>query len=226
MHPELTAQALFTLKHSLAGPALADCSAVWTLLPRLADLIRSLADGLPAAGWEELAPEVWVARGVAVPQTATLIGPAIIGPDTELRPGAYIRGSVLVGRGCVVGNATELKNAVLFDEVEVPHFNYVGDSILGWRAHLGAGAICSNVRTDSRTVRLHGFGDVIDSGLAKLGALLGDGADVGSNAVLNPGTVLGRGSRVYPLSSVRRHVPSRSIHKQNGDIVAILKEAE
>ncbi|MDI9497793.1 MAG: UDP-N-acetylglucosamine pyrophosphorylase [Bacillota bacterium] len=226
MLPELTAQALFTLEHSLAGPALADCGAVWTLLSRLADLIRSLAAGLPAGEWEEVAPEVWVARGVVVPQTATLIGPAIIGPDTELRPGAYVRGSVLVGRGCVVGNSTELKNCILFDEVEVPHFNYVGDSILGWRAHLGAGAICSNVRTDGRTVRIHGFGDAIDSGLAKLGAILGDGADVGSNAVLNPGTVLGRGSRVYPLSSVRRQVPSRSIHKQNGDIVAILEEAK
>ena len=120
MLPELTAQALFTLEHSLAGPALADCGAVWTLLSRLADLIRSLAAGLPAGEWEEVAPEVWVARGVVVPQTATLIGPAIIGPDTELRPGAYVRGSVLVGRGCVVGNSTELKNCILFDEVEVP----------------------------------------------------------------------------------------------------------
>ncbi|MDI9470040.1 MAG: UDP-N-acetylglucosamine pyrophosphorylase [Bacillota bacterium] len=226
MLPELKPQTLFTLEHSLAGPALADCEAVWMLLPRLADLIRSIGSGLPTADWVELAPEVWVARGVDVPATVTLHGPAIIGPGTELRPGAYVRGSVLVGRDCVVGNSTELKNCILFDQVQVPHFNYVGDSILGWRAHLGAGVICSNVRTDGRTVRIQGLGDTIDSQLKKLGAILGDGADVGSNSVLNPGTVLGPGSRVYPLSSVRRYVPSRSIHKQNGDIVAILEEAK
>lgn len=192
----------------------------WEVLPRIGAFVRALGPTLPADEYDEVEEGVWLHRSVKRYPGVTIAAPAVIGPDTELRPGAFLRGNVLVGRGCVVGNSTELKNCILFDRVQVPHYNYVGDSILGRGAHLGAGAICSNVRTDKQNVVVHGAdGADYPTGLRKFGAILGDGADVGCNSVLCPGAVLGPGAQVYPLSRVRGTVPAGHIFKAQGDVV-------
>ena len=160
-----------------------------------------------------------MAKSAKVFPTATILGPAIIGPNTEVRPGAFIRGSALVGEGCVVGNSTELKNVILFDNVQVPHYNYVGDSILGYHSHMGAGSITSNVKSDKTLVVVHSASEHMETGLKKMGAMLGDFVEVGCNSVLNPGTVIGRHSNVYPLSMVRGVVPERHIFKRPGEVV-------
>ena len=192
----------------------------WEVLPRIGAFVRALGPTLPADEYDEVEEGVWLHRSVKRYPGVAVAAPAVIGPDTELRPGAFLRGNVLVGRGCVVGNSTELKNCILFDRVQVPHYNYVGDSILGRGAHLGAGAICSNVRTDKQNVVVHGAdGADYPTGLRKFGAILGDGADVGCNSVLCPGAVLGPGAQVYPLSRVRGTVPAGHIFKAQGNVV-------
>ena len=210
---------LFDLTHTLGGDYLARFTYPWEALAGISDLILTLGPAL-GADYESPAPDVWVHKTARVAPTAFLGGPCIIGPDTEVRHGAFIRGSALVGAGCVVGNSVELKNVILFDGVQTPHYNYVGDSILGYKAHMGAGSITSNVKSDKTLVVVRCGGERMETGRKKVGAMLGDHVEIGCNSVLNPGTVVGRNSRVYPLSSVRGTVPAGSIYKRGGDITA------
>ena len=217
----LTIHELFDLSHSLAGDFLAGFTYPWEALPHIREEILRLIGTLPKEEYREAAPQVWVHSTVTVAPTASLTGPAIIGPNTEIRPGAFIRGSALVGADCVVGNSVELKNVIIFDHVQVPHYNYVGDSILGYGAHMGAGAVTSNIKSDRTLVVVRNGGERFETGLRKMGAVLGDHVEVGCNSVLNPGTVIGPDSRVYPLSSVRGVIPPRHIYKNSGEIVEI-----
>ena len=210
---------LYDLTHSLAGEYLSGFEYPWQALGGIKALILSLGPQL-GEGYREVTPTVWVHETATVAPTAFLGAPCIIGPGTEVRHCAFIRGSALVGANCVVGNSVELKNVILFDNVQVPHYNYVGDSILGYKAHMGAGSITSNVKSDKTHVVVTDGAERIDTGRKKVGAMLGDGVEVGCNSVLNPGSVIGRGSRVYPLSSVRGTVPAASIYKRSGDIAA------
>ena len=218
-HEGLTVRALYDLSYTAARPLLEACTYPWEALAGIGELIRRLG---PALGedFQERTPEVWVHKTAVVAPTAYLGAPCIIGAGTEVRHGAFIRGSALVGDNCVVGNSVELKNVILFDNVQTPHYNYVGDSILGYKAHMGAGSITSNVKSDKTHVVVTDGAERIDTGRKKVGAMLGDGVEVGCNSVLNPGSVIGRGSRVYPLSSVRGTVPAASIYKRSGDIAA------
>ena len=217
----LTIHELFDLSHSLAGDFLAGFTYPWEALPHIREEILRLIGMLPKEEYREAAPQVWVHNTVTVAPTASLTGPAIIGPNTEIRPGAFIRGSALVGADCVVGNSVELKNVIIFDHVQVPHYNYVGDSILGYGAHMGAGAVTSNIKSDRTNVVVRDGEERFETGLRKMGAILGDSVEIGCNSVLNPGTVIGPGSRVYPLSSVRGVIPPRHIYKNSGEIVKI-----
>ena len=217
----LTISELFDLTHSLAGDFLAGFTWPWEALPHIKAEIVRLIGTLPAGEYTEVAPQVFAHKTVTIAPTASLTGPAIIGPNTEIRPGAFIRGSALVGADCVVGNSVELKNVIIFDHVQVPHYNYVGDSILGYGAHMGAGAVTSNIKSDRTNVVVRDGSERFETGLRKMGAMLGDHVEVGCNSVLNPGTVIGPGSRVYPLSSVRGFVPAGHIYKNNGSIVKI-----
>ena len=209
---------LYDLNHSLAGKYLAGFEYPWQALKGIKDLILTLG---PALGeeFEEVASTVWVHKTATVAPTAYLGAPCIIGAKTEIRHCAYIRGSALVGENCVVGNSVELKNVILFDNVQVPHFNYVGDSILGYKSHMGAGAVTSNVKSDQTLVVVKNGDEKIETGLKKFGAMLGDFVEVGCNSVLNPGTVIGRHSNVYPTSCVRGMVPENSIWKNSGAVV-------
>lgn len=202
---------LYDLSHTMAGAYLKGFEYPWEALGGIKELIVSLGEGL-GEDYAEIAPQVWVHRTAKVAPTAYIGAPAIIGANTEVRHCAFIRGSALVGENCVVGNSTELKNVILFDGVQVPHYNYVGDSILGYKAHMGAGSITSNVKSDKSPVVIHGGKD-IPTGLKKVGAMLGDFVEVGCNSVLNPGTVIGRRTSVYPLSGVRGVIPADSIFK-------------
>ena len=215
----LYVRALFDLEHTIAAEYLSCFLYPWQGLKGLEEQILSLGRMLPREEYMELGSDVWVHYTAKIAPTAVVGGPSIVGPHTEIRHSAFIRGSALLGEHCVVGNSTELKNVILFDWVQVPHYNYVGDSILGYRAHLGAGAVISNVRSDKALVTLRGEG-CIETGMKKLGAMVGDYAEVGCNAVLNPGTVLGRNSTVYPTSCVRGVVPANSIYKNDGTIIA------
>ena len=214
-----TVETLFDLTHTRAAAYLAGFTYPWEALAGIGELIRRLG---PTLGDEftETAPEVWVHKTAAVAPTAYLGAPCIIGAGTEVRHGAFIRGSALVGDHCVVGNSVELKNVILFDNVQKPHYNYVGDSILGYKAHMGAGSITSNVKSDKTMVVVRDGTQQVETGRKKVGAMLGDHVEIGCNSVLNPGTVVGRNSRVYPLSSVRGTVPADSIYKRSGDIAA------
>ena len=209
---------LFDLTHTLAAPFLRDCRYPWQAFPQISGWIRELGAVLSAEEYEQRGEDVWVARSAKVAPTAFIAGPAIIGPGTEVRHCAFIRGSALVGADCVVGNSTELKNVILFDKVQVPHYNYVGDSILGYRSHMGAGSITSNVKSDKTLVAVRSKDEILETGLKKFGAVLGDSVEVGCNSVLNPGTVIGPGSTVYPLSMVRGVIPPNSIYKCAGEI--------
>ncbi len=191
----------------------------WELLPEIGPYLRELLEG-GISGFREHSPGVLVGEDVSIHPSAVIQGPAIIGSGTELRPGAFLRGNVITGAGCVIGNSTELKNAVLLDRVQVPHYNYVGDSVLGNRVHMGAGAVCSNLKADGRQVMIHADAD-LPTGLRKVGAFLADGVDVGCGCVLNPGTVIGRESRVYPLTAVRGVIPAGSIVKSADSIVPL-----
>lgn len=210
---------LFDLEHTLARELLESCEYPWLALPRIGETILALGPAL-GEGYEELLPQVWVHKTAAVAPTASITGPCIIGPGTEVRHCAFIRGDVLVGENCVVGNSVELKNVIVFDGVEIPHFNYAGDSILGHKSHMGAGSVTSNIKADRTDVVMKDGQEEIPTGMLKVGAMLGDFAEVGCNAVLNPGTVVGRRANIYPLSCVRGTVPADSILKTGGAVVA------
>ena len=210
---------LFDLEHSLAGDYLRGFEYPWEALKGIKEEILRLGATLDPDEYDEVAPQVWVHKTATVAPTAYLGAPCIIGAKTEVRHCAFVRGSALVGAGCVVGNSVELKNVILFDSVQTPHYNYVGDSILGYKSHMGAGSITSNVKSDKTLVTVRSREKAIETGLKKMGAMLGDHVEVGCNSVLNPGTVIGRNSNVYPLSSVRGVVPANSIHKNSGAVV-------
>lgn len=205
---------LFDLNHTLAAEYLAAFEYPWQALQGIKDMVLDVGRTL-GEEYEEIAPSVWIHKSALVAPTAHFSGPCIIGAYTEIRHGAFIRGSALIGDNCVVGNSTEIKNAIIFDNVQVPHFNYVGDSVLGYKAHLGAGAVTSNVKSDKSMVTVDG----LETGLKKFGAMVGDSVEVGCNAVLNPGTIIGRNSNVYPTSCVRGVVPEMSIWKNSGQMV-------
>jgi len=203
---------LYDLNHTRAAQMLSACEYPWEALSKIKETVIALGKTLDEGVYECKGDNVWIARSASIAPTATIIGPCIIGENTEVRPGAFLRGSILVGDECVVGNSTELKNCILFDGVQVPHYNYVGDSILGYKAHMGAGAITSNVKGDKKPVVVHGE-EQYETGCKKFGAMLGDYAEIGCNSVLNPGTIIGKDTQVYPLSSVRGAIPARSIVK-------------
>ncbi len=224
MRDSLTVPALLDLSHTLAVPLLEKFTFPWEALPEISAFILSLASAL-GTDYKQLSPSVWVHETATVAPTAFLGGPCVIGPGTEVRHGAFVRGSALVGAECVVGNSVELKNVILFDNVQTPHYNYVGDSVLGYRAHMGAGSITSNVKSDKTLVTVKSE-PPIETGLKKFGAILGDGVEVGCNSVLNPGCVLGRRVSVYPVNCVRGVIPADSIVKTGGVIVRRQKEWE
>ena len=219
----LNTTGLFDLSHSLAGEYLARFEYPWQALDGISDLILRLGQNL-GDEYEELSAQVWVHQTAHIAPTAFLGAPCIIGPNTEVRHCAFIRGSALVGANCVVGNSVELKNVILFDNVQTPHYNYVGDSILGYKSHMGAGSITSNVKSDKTLVVVKNEGEAIETGRKKFGAILGDCVEVGCNIVLNPGTVIGPRRNVYPVSCVRGVVPAESIYKTGGVIVPKRKE--
>ena len=212
-----TIENLYDLSHTLAADYLKGFTYPWEALKGIKELFVSLGNSL-GEDYTQVSPQVWVHKTAKVAPTAYLGAPCIIGSETEVRHCAFIRGSALVGEGCVVGNSVELKNVILFDKVQVPHYNYVGDSILGYKAHMGAGSITSNVKSDKSLVVIHGDAQ-IETGIKKVGAMLGDRVEIGCNSVLNPGTIIGRDSNVYPLSCVRGVVPADSIYKSGGVIV-------
>ncbi|MBE5997799.1 MAG: UDP-N-acetylglucosamine pyrophosphorylase [Lachnospiraceae bacterium] len=215
----LTINDLYDLDHTLAADYLRQFTYPWEALKGIKELILKLGKELDPAEYEEVSENVWVHRTAKVFPSAYLGAPCIIGPNTEVRHCAFIRGSALVGADCVVGNSVELKNVILFDHVQTPHYNYVGDSILGYYSHMGAGSITSNVRADKKLVVVHAPSGEIETGIKKFGAMLGDYVECGCNAVMNPGTVIGRHSNIYPTSCVRGVVPENSIFKNNGTIV-------
>ena len=215
----LTTLDLFDLTHTLAADYLRGFVYPWQALAGIKDMIVALGQTL-SNDYRQVSPQVWVHRTAVVAPTAYLGAPCIIGPGTEVRHCAFVRGSALVGANCVVGNSVELKNVILFDNVQTPHYNYVGDSILGYKAHMGAGSITSNVKSDHSLVTVRDQEESVATGLKKMGAMLGDFVEVGCNSVLNPGTVVGRHSQIYPLSSVRGVVPADCILKSQGQIVA------
>ena len=208
----ITIRDLFDLTHSRAGEALSTYTYPWEALPHITEIVLAVGAALDPERYDHPQEDVWIAKTAKVYPTASIAGPCVIGENTEVRPGAFLRGSILVGDGAVVGNSSELKNCILFDGVQVPHYNYVGDSILGYKAHMGAGAVTSNVKGDKKPVVIHGE-ERYETGRKKVGAMLGDHAEIGCGSVLNPGTVIGRDSQVYPLSSVRGVVPARCIVK-------------
>ena len=193
----------------------ASCEYPWELLPKIKNEIKAIAE---RSGFTEISDGVWVGKGVKISESATLAAPLIIGDNTEIRPGAYLRGNVIIGCGCVIGNSSEVKNSIILNSVQIPHYNYVGDSVLGYHSHMGAGSVCSNLKSDGGSVVIHADSDY-PTGLRKVGAFLGDGADIGCGCVLNPGTVVGRGTSVYPLTALRGVYPSGCIVKSADTVV-------
>ena len=210
---------LYNLEETIAGKLFEGATYPWEVLPKISAFIVELGNQLNSEEYEKRGENVWVAKSAKVAPTAYINGPAIIGRESEIRHCAFIRGNAIVGEGAVVGNSTELKNVVLFNKVQVPHYNYVGDSILGYRAHMGAGSITSNVKSDKTLVVVKDGEDQIPTGLKKFGAMLGDCVEVGCNSVLNPGTVVGRNAQIYPTSCVRGVIKANSIYKKQGEIV-------
>ena len=216
----VTIKELYDLSHTEAKPLMEQYTYPWEVLPHIGEFIVKLGESLPKEEYTEVAEHVWVHKTAKVFASAYLAGPAIIGAETEVRQCAFVRGNALVGKGCVIGNSTELKNVIIFDNVQVPHYNYVGDSILGYKSHMGAGSITSNVKSDKTLVVVKNFdGEKIETEQKKFGAILGDHVEVGCNSVLNPGTVVGRNTNIYPLSRVRGVIPSDSIYKDFDNIV-------
>ena len=206
-------------EHSIAYPLIAKFEYPWQALPFISAYITEIGQSLSTEEYDKVGEGIWIAKDARVAPSACINGPCIIGKGAEIRHCAFIRGSAIVGEGAVVGNSTELKNCILFDGVQVPHYNYVGDSILGYKSHMGAGSITSNVKSDKTPVCVRAQGELIETGFKKFGAMLGDYVEVGCNSVLNPGTVIGTGAIVYPLSSVRGFVPENCIHKTRDNIV-------
>ena len=208
---------LYATAPDYLAPLFDSCEYPWQMLPKIKSYILELLEkGIP--GYTLISENVLVGENVRIYPTATIEGPAIIGSGSEIRPGAFIRGSVITGSGCVIGNSSELKNCILLDKVQIPHYNYVGDSILGNRAHTGAGTICSNLKSDGKAVVIHGDVDY-ETGLRKIGGILADGADVGCGSVINPGTVIGKNTSVYPLTSLRGVYPADSIVKDTKTVI-------
>ena len=216
---QVTIKELYDLTETAAKPLLESVTYPWEALPKIKDFIIELGNSLDPEEYEKRCENIWIHKSATVFDSAYIAGPCIIGKDTEVRQCAFIRGSALVGDNCVVGNSTELKNVIIFNNVQVPHYNYVGDSILGFHSHMGAGSITSNVKSDKTLVHVKGADFDIATGMKKFGAMLGDYVEVGCNSVLNPGTVIGAHSNIYPLSRVRGYVPSNSIYKDQNDIV-------
>lgn len=209
---------LYDLNETIAGALFEGAVYPWEVLPKISAFILELGATLDEEEYEKRGEDIWVAKSAVVAPTAYIHGPAIIGKHAEIRHCAFIRGNAIVGEGAVVGNSTELKNVVLFNKVQVPHYNYVGDSILGYKAHMGAGSITSNVKSDKTLVVVKDGKECIETGLKKFGAMIGDHVEVGCGSILNPGTVIGPCSNVYPLSSVRQVIPSHSIYKKQGEV--------
>ena len=215
---QLTVKELYNLDETIAKDIFEDVIYPWEVLPKISEFIVDLGKCLPEEEYEKRGDNIWVAKSAKVAPTASITGPAIIDKNADVRHCAFIRGNAIVGENAVVGNSTELKNVILFNRVQVPHYNYVGDSVLGYRAHMGAGAITSNVKADKKTVTINTPNGKIETGLRKCGAMLGDGVDVGCGSVFNPGVVVGRNSNIYPLSMVREYVPANSIYKKRGEV--------
>lgn len=211
---------LLSLDKSEAGDFLSAFEYPWQALPHISNFILDFIRNIDKDEYVETAPDVWIHKTAVVAPTAFIGAPCIIGKKTEVRHCAFIRGSAFIGRGCVVGNSTEIKNAILFDGVQIPHYNYVGDSVLGYRSHMGAGSVTSNVKSDKTLVAVKSEGERYETGLKKFGAILGDYVEVGCNSVLNPGTVIGRNTNIYPLSSIRGEIPADSIYKSAEKIVS------
>ena len=215
----ITVKDLYSLDKTIASGLFDGVTYPWEALKNIKSFILELGATLDPEKFEKRGEDVWVAKSANVFESAYIAGPCIIDEDAEVRHCAFIRGSVIVGKGSVVGNSTEVKNSIIFDNVQVPHYNYVGDSILGYRSHMGAGSITSNVKSDKTLVKVSVDGERIETGLKKFGAMLGDFVEVGCGSVLNPGTVIGKNSNIYPLSSVRGTVPANSIYKSKGEVV-------
>lgn len=216
---EAAIEVLFTLEETIAKDLFTGYTYPWEVLPKIHDFILQLGATLSTDEYELIGENVWVSKTAKVAPSASITGPCIIDHDAEIRHCAFIRGNAIVGRKAVVGNSTELKNVVLFNNVQVPHYNYVGDSILGYKAHMGAGSITSNVKSDKQPVVVKCAQECIETGLKKFGAMLGDRVEVGCGSVLNPGTIVGRNTNIYPLSSVRGVVSADSIYKKQGEVV-------
>lgn len=219
MYDQIKNKALFNLDETIAKDIFEDVTFPWEVLPLIKDFIKTLGESLPEEEYEHPAEDIWIAKTASVAKTASISGPCIIGKNTEVRHCAFIRGSAIVGENCVVGNSTELKNVLLFNNVQVPHYNYVGDSILGYKSHMGAGSITSNVKSDKTKVSIRYQGDMVHTGLKKMGAILGNYVEVGCNSVLNPGSIIGSNTTIYPVSMVRGFIPKGSIYKKQGEIV-------
>lgn len=216
---ELTVKELYSLDETIAKDLFDGATYPWEVLPKISTFILELGKTLSEEEYDRVGEDVWIAKSANVFESAYIHGPAIIGKNAEVRHCAFIRGNAIVGEGAVVGNSTELKNVVLFNKVQVPHYNYVGDSILGYKAHMGAGSITSNVKSDKKLVVVKTSEGTIETGIKKFGAMVGDEVEVGCGSVLNPGTVVGKNSNIYPLSSVRGFVPGGSIYKKQGEVV-------
>jgi len=210
---------LYNLDETIAKEIFNGCEYPWEVLPKIKDFILELGNTLSTEDYTKIKENVWIAKSAKIAPTAYINGPTIIGKNAEIRHCAFIRGNAIVGDGCVVGNSTELKNVILFNKVQVPHYNYVGDSILGCRSHMGAGSITSNVKSDKKLVIVKNENEQIETRLKKFGAMIGDDVEVGCGSILNPGTVVGRNSNIYPLSSVRGVVAENSIYKRQGEVV-------
>ena len=215
----LTVKENYSLDQTIAKDIFNGVTYPWEVLPKISSFILELGKTLSEDDYEKRGENVWIAKSAKVAPTAFINGPAIIGKDAEIRHCAFIRGNAIVGEGAVVGNSTELKNVILFNKVQVPHYNYVGDSVLGYKSHMGAGSITSNVKSDKKLVVVKAGGEKIETGMKKFGAMLGDEVEVGCGSVLNPGTVIGRNSNIYPLSPVRGCIPADSIYKNAAEIV-------
>lgn len=216
---ELKTKALYDLARSIAAELLRQKEYPWEVLPEIGDFIRQIGPELSKEEYEQIGADIWIHRSVKIPPTASLLGPLILCEGVEVRQCAFFRGNVIIGRDSVAGNSCEFKNSILFDHVETPHYNYIGDSILGYRSHMGAGAVTSNIKSDRKNILIHADDGEMETGLRKIGALLADGVEVGCGSVLNPGTVVGRHTNIYPLSSVRGTVPADSIYKDAKHIV-------
>jgi NDP-sugar pyrophosphorylase family protein len=219
MSEALMIKNLYNMEETIAAGIFEGKTYPWEVLPEIKTFIITLGESLPLDKFDRREGNIWIAKSAKIYPTATILGPCIIDEDTEVRPGAFIRGNAIVGKNCVVGNSTELKNVILFNRVQVPHYNYVGDSVLGFKSHMGAGAVTSNVKSDKTLVVVKSKEGNIETGLKKFGAMLADNVEVGCNSVLNPGTCIGRWSNIYPTSCVRGCIPDHHIYKNQDNIV-------